>query len=151
MAQLLLVRKIDTNCDYTTGVLYIAKNNPAATMNGKRIMFTQQCDTLEPQWRDLKKEKKVRGKTAIPEGEYKIVMSPSAKFHRNMPYLKDVPQFEGIMIHPGNTVKDTMGCSLVGVKSGTGLLVSRITFEKIMKILNSEEDNTIEIIDTYVI
>ena len=151
MAKLLLVRKIDTNCDFTTGVLYIAKNNPAATMNGKRIMFTQQCDTLEPKWRDLKKEKKVRGKTAIPEGEYKIVMSPSAKFHRNMPYLKDVPQFEGIMIHPGNTVKDTMGCILVGVKSGTGLLVSRITFEKIMKILNSEVDNTIEIIDTYVI
>ena len=151
MAKLLLVRKVDTNCDYTTGVLYIAKNNPAATMNGKRIMFTQQCDTLEPQWRDLKKEKKVRGKTAIPEGEYKIVMSPSAKFHRNMPYLKDVPQFEGIMIHPGHTVKDTMGCILVGVKSGTGLLVSRITFEKIMKILNSEVDNTIEIIDTYVI
>ena len=151
MAKLLLVRKVDTNCDYTTGVLYIAKNNPAATMNGKRIMFTQQCDTLEPQWRDLKKEKKVRGKTAIPEGEYKIVMSPSSKFHRNMPYLKNVPQFEGIMIHPGNTVKDTIGCILVGVKSGTGLLVSRITFEKIMKILNSEVDNTIEIIDTYVI
>ena len=151
MAKLLLVRKVDTNCDYTTGVLYIAKNNPAATMNGKRIMFTQQCDTLEPQWRDLKKEKKVRGKTAIPEGKYKIVMSPSAKFHRNMPYLKDVPQFEGIMIHPGNTVKDTIGCILVGVKSGTGLLVSRVTFEKIMKIINSEYDNTIEIIDTYVI
>ena len=137
MAKLLLVRKVDTNCDYTTGVLYIAKNNPAATMNGKRIMFTQQCDTLEPQWRDLKKEKKVRGKTAIPEGKYKIVMSPSAKFHRNMPYLKDVPQFEGIMIHPGNTVKDTIGCILVGVKSGTGLLVSRVTFEKIMKILKN--------------
>ena len=151
MAKLLLVRKVDSKCEYTTGVLYIAKNNPAATMNGKRIMFTQQCDTLEPQWRDLKTEKKVRGKTAIPEGEYKIVMSPSAKFHRNMPYLKDVPQFEGIMIHPGNTVKDTMGCILVGVKSGTGLLVSRVTFEKILKILNSEDDNTIEIIDTYVI
>ena len=151
MAKLLLVRKVDTNCDYTTGVLYIAKNNPAATMNGKRIMFTQQCDTLEPRWRDLKTQQKVKGQTAIPEGKYKIVMSPSAKFHRNMPYLKDVPQFEGIMIHPGNTVKDTMGCILVGVKSGTGLLVSRITFEKIMKILNSEDDNTIEIIDTYVI
>ena len=151
MAKLLLVRKVDSKCDYTTGVLYIAKNNPAATMNGKRIMFIQQCDTLEPQWRDLKSQQKVKGQTAIPEGEYKIVMSPSAKFHRNMPYLKDVPQFEGIMIHPGNTVKDTMGCILVGVKSGTGLLVSRITFEKIMKILNSEDDNTIEIIDTYVI
>ena len=76
MAKLLLVRKVDTNCDYTTGVLYIAKNNPAATMNGKRIMFTQQCDTLEPQWRDLKKEKKVRGKTAIPEGDVAVCQVP---------------------------------------------------------------------------
>ena len=143
MAKLLLVRKVDRNSNHTTGILYIAIKHDRTVV--------QQCDTLEPQWRDLKKEKKVRGKTAIPEGEYKIVMSPSAKFHRNMPYLKDVPQFEGIMIHPGNTVKDTMGCILVGVKSGTGLLVSRITFEKIMKILNSEDDNTIEIIDTYVI
>ena len=151
MAKLLLVRKINSKSNCTQGVLYIARNNPGAMINGKMVMFVQQCDTLEPQWRDLKKEKKVRGKTAIPEGKYKIVMSPSAKFHRNMPYLKDVPQFEGIMIHPGNTVKDTMGCILVGVKSGTGLLVSRITFEKIMKILNSEDDNTIEIIDTYVI
>ena len=151
MAKLLLVRKVESKSNYTSGVLYIAKNNQAATMNGRRIMFTQQCDTLEPKWRDLKTQQKVKGQTAIPEGEYKIVMSPSAKFHRNMPYLKNVPQFEGIMIHPGNTVKDTMGCILVGVKSGTGLLVSRITFEKIMKILNSEDDNTIEIIDTYVI
>ena len=151
MAKLLLVRKINSKSNYTQGVLYIARNNPGAMINGKMVMFVQQCDTLEPQWRDLKTQQKVMGKTAIPEGKYKIVMSPSAKFGKNMPYLIDVPQFEGIMIHPGNTVKDTMGCILVGVKSGTGLLVSRVTFEKIMKILNSEDDNTIEIIDTYVI
>ena len=149
MAKLLLVRKVESKSNYTSGVLYIAKNNQAATMNGRRIMFTQQCDTLEPQWRDLKKEKKVRGKTAIPEGKYKIVMSPSAKFHRNMPYLKDVPQFEGIMLHPGNTVEDTKGCILVGTKYGAGLANSRAKFEKIMKILNSEDDNTIEIIDSW--
>lgn len=151
MAKLLLVRKVESKSNYTSGVLYIAKNNQAATMNGRRIMFTQQCDTLEPKWRDLKKQQKVKGQTAIPEGEYKIVMSPSSKFHRNMPYLKNVPQFEGIMIHPGNTVKDTMGCILVGTKNSSGLANSRATFEKIMKILNSEDENTIEIIDTYVI
>lgn len=143
MAKLILVRKVDSKSNYTTGVLYIAKKHDTT--------FVLQCDTLEPQWRDLKTQQKVKGQTAIPEGKYKIVMAPSAKFGKNMPYLLDVPQFEGIMIHPGNTVDDTKGCILVGVKSGTGLLVSRITFEKIMKILNSEVDNTIEIIDTYVI
>ena len=143
MAKLILVRKVNSKSNYTTGVLYIAKKHDTT--------FVLQCDTLEPQWRDLKTQQKVKGQTAIPEGEYKIVMAPSAKFGKNMPYLLDVPQFEGIMIHPGNTVDDTKGCILVGVKSGTGLLVSRATFEKIMKILNSEDDNTIEIIDTYVI
>ena len=141
MATLLLVRNVDSKCDYTTGVLYIAKTHDT--------MYVKQCDTLEPQWRDLKTQQKVMGKTAIPEGEYKIVMSPSAKFHRNMPYLKDVPQFEGIMIHPGNTVEDTRGCILVGTKYGAGLANSRAKFEKIMKILNSEDDNTIEIIDSW--
>ena len=149
MAKLLLVRKVESKSNYTSGVLYIAKNNQAATMNGRRIMFTQQCDTLEPKWRDLKTQQKVKGQTAIPEGEYKIVMSPSSKFHRNMPYLKNVPQFEGIMIHPGNTVKDTMGCILVGTKNSSWLANSRATFEKIMKILNSEDENTIEIIDSW--
>ena len=149
MAKLLLVRKINSKSNYTQGVLYIARNNPGAMINGKMVMFVQQCDTLEPQWRDLKTQQKVMGKTAIPEGEYKIVMSPSAKFHRNMPYLKDVPQFEGIMIHPGNTVEDTRGCILVGTKYGAGLANSRAKFEKIMKILSSEDDNTIEIIDSW--
>ena len=143
MARLLLVRKVDRNSNHTTGILYIAKKHDTT--------FVQQCDTLEPQWRDLKTQPKVMGKTAIPKGEYKIVMSPSAKFHRNMPYLIGVPQFEGIMIHPGNTVKDTMGCILVGTKNSSGLAHSRLTFEKIMKILKSEDENTIEIIDTYVI
>ena len=151
MAKLLLVRKINSKSNYTQGVLYIAKNNPGAMINGKMVMFVQQCDTLEPQWRDLKTQQKVKGQTAIPKGEYKIVMAPSYKFHMNMPYLLGVPQFEGVMIHPGNTVKDTMGCILVGTKNSSGLANSRATFEKIMEILNSEDENTIEIIDSWAI
>lgn len=30
----------------------------------------EMCDTMEPTWRDLKKERKVKGCTAIPEGRY---------------------------------------------------------------------------------
>lgn len=43
---------------YTTGILH---------EEGKIL-----CYTLEPQWRNLKHEKKVMGLTAIPEGKYRF-------------------------------------------------------------------------------
>ena len=67
------------------------------------------CDTLEPTFRDLQKVKKVKGKTAIPCGEYDVRYRMSMKFNQNMPYLEDVPNFKGIMIHTGNNPKDTQG------------------------------------------
>lgn len=72
------------------------------------------CHTLEPRWRNLRREEKVKGKTAIPAGSYKVMMAPSQKFKKVMPYLMDVPGFQGVMMHVGNTSKDTEGCILVG-------------------------------------
>lgn len=73
------------------------------------------CDTLEPTYRNLAREKKIEGKTSIPFGTYEIEMRMSAKYRMTMPYLKNVPFFKGIMIHSGNFPKDTHGCILVGV------------------------------------
>lgn len=72
------------------------------------------CDTLEDRYRDLSKEKKIYSKTAIPKGVYKLVISYSPRFKRLLPLLLDVPFFEGIRIHAGNSSKDTSGCILVG-------------------------------------
>ena len=72
------------------------------------------CDTLEPHAIDWSKEKKVKGKTAIPCGRYEMTMRYSTKFHKMMPYLMNVPNFFGIMIHSGNSPRDTQGCILVG-------------------------------------
>ena len=72
------------------------------------------CDTLEPHAIDWSKEQKVYGKTAIPCGEYVCVPRYSAKWKKFMPFLLNVPHFEGIMFHPGSYPKDTMGCILVG-------------------------------------
>lgn len=50
----------------------------------------------------------------IPAGDYTVVMRFSAKFQQLMPTLLDVPGRRGILIHTGNTYKDTKGCILVG-------------------------------------
>ena len=68
------------------------------------------CKTLE----DTVRRHKVRHKTAIPAGRYELAIGKSNRFGREMPYLKDVPYFMGIMLHWGNTDADTSGCILVG-------------------------------------
>lgn len=62
---------------------------------------------------------KVYGKTAIPFGCYQVVMVNSPRFKRELPLLKDVPNFTGILIHPGNSAKDTEGCLMPGLARST--------------------------------
>lgn len=88
--------------------------------------------TLEPHRIDWQTQKKTLGKTAIPEGRYLIRLTWSARYKRLMPFLQDVPHFAGIMIHPGNTPADTLGCILVGaLLEGGSLLHSRTTFNRL--------------------
>lgn len=109
------------------------------------------CNTLEDTVRDLSNEKKVYGKTAIPYGEYKVVYNWSPKFGRNLPRLLNVPAFEGILIHPGNTADDSAGCILVGRNTGVGRLTeSRYTSDKLNVLIEDAqrrgESITIEIV-----
>ena len=86
------------------------------------------CDTLEPPRRNLlnggkwDKRLKVKGMTAIPEGRYLTRFTYSPKFGRRLFQLMDVPLFDGIRIHSGNSVKDTQGCILVGNNTKVGRL-----------------------------
>lgn len=109
------------------------------------------CNTLEGTVRDLSNEKKVYGKTAIPYGEYKVVYNWSPKFGRNLPRLLNVPAFEGILIHPGNTADDSAGCILVGRNTEVGRLTeSRYTSDKLNVLIEDAqrrgESITIEIV-----
>ena len=57
---------------------------------------------------------KIKHETAIPTGVYKVVLSHSNRFGRIMPEILNVPNFEGVRVHGGNTDKNTSGCPLLG-------------------------------------
>ena len=106
------------------------------------------CDTLEDVVRS--ENAKVYGETAIPYGVYEIVLTMSPRFKKVLPLLLDVPHFEGVRIHTGNTEKDTEGCILVGYNKVKGKVInSRIAFDKVMKYLElatiNNEKITIEV------
>ncbi len=106
------LERITRNDSYTSGRLYV---------DGIYV-----CDTLEDKDRDDNRngifdggETKVYARTAIPNGTYEITLEHSPKFSpryggRKVPRLHDVPHFDSILIHTGNTVDDTSGCILVG-------------------------------------
>lgn len=94
------------------------------------------CDTLEDQERPVK----IYGATAIRTGVYKVIINMSNRFRRRMPLLLNVPNFEGIRIHAGNTAKDTEGCILVGTYLAEGYIKdSRIAFNKLMHLLEAAQ------------
>ncbi len=107
MKELILYRKA-SNAHETWGELHL---------DGKRI-----CFTLE----DEKRAVKVWGETRIPAGRYEINLRREGghharygkkyAFHKGMLHLQNVPNFQYILIHIGNTDKDTAGCLLVGSK-----------------------------------
>jgi hypothetical protein len=59
-----------------------------------------------------------KGVSCIPEGTYPVIKHNGARFH-DVWILENVPNREAILIHAGNTIKDTRGCILVGQKVGT--------------------------------
>ena len=118
----LILERIAKRKTYTIGRLYEAYPQGV----GEGLLYF--CDTLEPTWRDYEHGAyKVKGRSAIPEGRYAVVISFSPKFRQWLPILLGVPKFEGIRIHAGNSAEDTEGCILVGKNKLVGQLVdSRI-------------------------
>lgn len=83
---------------------------------------------------------KVHGKTAIPKGRYEIAITYSNRFKKYLPLLMNVPGFEGIRIHPGNTAEHTEGCLLPGTVPGENqVLNSRVAFNALFAKLKSVE------------
>lgn len=117
------------------------------------------ADSLEDKVRDLNQdgdlnddgEGKIFGETAIPYGKYKVELNVSPKFKRKLPRLINVPHFDGILIHAGNTPKDTHGCILIGKNTLIGKITNSRYYEnilvnKIQKAIDAGEKITIEIV-----
>jgi hypothetical protein len=129
----LTLKRIARRETYTIGHLYI-----------DGVYF---CDTIEDTDRGLRqslpesvnRSKKRFGATAIPTGRYQVTLGvKSPKFSKKkqydfcggyLPRLINVPAFEGVLIHIGNTANDTDGCLLVGKNTKVGkVLDSGVTF-----------------------
>lgn len=140
----LLLRRGYHGFDYTLGHLYILRDSH----------WHYLMDTMEPHDRGLQKgmplgelmRRKVPGHTAIPTGSYALALNEySSRFtdvhrypwlrscHGCPPRLKEVPAFDGVLIHPGNSPCDTRGCILVGWNKKKGRLVAS---QRAFRILN---------------
>ena len=113
------VLRISTQEDSTSGILF--EINPDGT---KSFL----CYTLE----DEKRDTKVMHETRIPAGTYKLELrtvggfhekyKKKYNFHKGMIWVKDVPGFEYILWHTGNTDEHTSGCLIVGQSQESNLV-----------------------------
>lgn len=136
------LKRIAKKADYTIGRLYV---------DGRYV-----CDTLEDTDRglmcgmkeDYMARTKVKGRTAIPRGRYKVgIDQVSPKFGKRaqyafcggrLPRLEDVPCFSGVLIHCGNTAKDTEGCILTGENKAVGQVLNSLeAFKRLYALLKT--------------
>lgn len=141
----LLLQRIARRDTYTIGRLYI---------DGQYF-----CDTIEDTDRGLRQDlplsvnqaKKRRGVTAIPVGRYRVTLDVfSQRFSKKkqydftrgyLPRLVNVPAFDGILIHIGNTAADSEGCILVGRNTKVGMVLeSTKTFKALYEVLKSASE-----------
>ena len=148
------VLRISSQKDSTNGILF-------DITNGRKFL----AYTLEDEYRD----EKVMSETRIPSGTYKITLrtvggfhsryeAKYGDFHKGMLWVRDVPGFEYILIHTGNTDEHTAGCLLVGSSQnenltkkngfiGASTTAYKRIYPPIAKALEKGEEVTITYID----
>lgn len=97
---------------------------------------------------DIPRAVKIKNETAIPLGTYRIELTDKNRWGKVMPHILNVPQFEGIYIHAGNTKEDTSGCLLIAdtLVSPSRNAGSKIAFDRLMGKLRTAWDGKEDII-----
>lgn len=97
--------------------------NSIILINGKF-----ECYALEDEYR----VNKVKGHTRIPNGTYNVTLRDfggkhqhykkkyGSAWHKGMLWIREVPNFKYVLIHIGNTDKDTDACLIVGDTQARG-------------------------------
>ena len=151
----LKVLRFSSQEDSTSGLLF--------EKNDLGLKFL--CYTLEDERRVLK----VRGETRIPAGKFNITLRTvggmtqkyAKRFpgiHKGMLWVRDVPNFEYILIHCGNTDDQSAGCLLLGDSQENNIIIkdgfigkSRNAYKRvyspIARAIEKGEEVTIEYID----
>lgn len=155
----IFVKRNDDDGLATLGTLTTEEDQPGASPFPSMTLRS-----LEDTYRD----EKVEGETRIPAGTYRVKFrdegSMTQKYarrfpdmHRGMLWLQDVPGFEWVYIHIGNTRHDTAGCILVGETTGVNLENAhtivrsgpayKALYRKCLKAWENDEAITITIVD----
>lgn len=128
--------------------------NPEFTLGKLHVLNIRQFYTCEDAMREVKGKPvadwKIRAQTAIPVGNYKVIINWSNRFKKHLPLLLDVPGFTGIRIHSGNHKDHTEGCILVGTgRTMDGVSNSRYAMNILQKAIEEAikrgENVTIEV------
>lgn len=151
----LIVLRFSSQVDSTSGILF----------KEDELGLHFLCYTLEDERRALK----VKGETRVPQGTYNIKLRKNGGFHkryskrfpgihRGMLHVTDVPGFEYILIHCGNTDDHTGGCLLLGDSQENNIIIKdgfigkssnayKRIYPPIVKALENNEEVTIKYID----
>ena len=148
--------------------IYRLNDNGQSTIGVLLIDGKFQGFTIEDEFRTIK----IKGETRIPSGTYKVILRKEGgkhehyktkfpQMHKGMLWLQDIPNFQYVLIHIGNTDIDSEGCILIGdsavqnVTTRGSIAGSADCYKRIYPIIASAIEKgeicTIEIIDTLTI
>jgi len=127
-----------------------------ATIGKLHINGVFACATLEDEVREIEgvpvADWKIKGKTAIPQGSYRVSLEYSPRFGADTLTIHDVPGFVGIRMHAGNVHGDTEGCPLLGMQAtemslvgGTSRPAVALVKQEVRQAIERGEGVTIDI------